>query len=95
MELTKQNSQLANTGPNSKQIDIAKAIYDVNLFMQYPLPDSRLEDWAKCIDESFPELEVETIKEVMKKFKNGTYFWDNQLQIQNLIMRLKPKTMVY
>jgi len=77
---------------SDKQVLIAQQVYHVNQLRNYPLSVTDIEDWARSIDDLYPELEVNDLKEVILKFKKDEYIYDPSKGIQNIVNGLKKFT---
>ena len=72
-----------------KQNQIGMVIYHVNQLINYPIPDDRISEWSRSIDEILPDLSIEDLKEVIRDFKIGELEYDRYQGIQNIFMGLK------
>ena len=85
MELQTTN-KLVNITTNEQMI---KELYHVNYLVAYPLSDTILEGWCKCIIELKPETTPEDIKKMINKMKLGLIPYDPKLGIQNIFRGLR------
>lgn len=73
----------------NKQNEIGLAIYHVNQLTNFPIPDERISEWARSIDEICPNLEIEDLKSVIDDFKIGELEYNHREGVQNIFFGLK------
>ena len=78
---TATENQLANTTTN-----LIKELYHVNYLVAYPISDSMLEGWAKCLTELAPGMSSYLLKDIIDKMKMGHIAYDHKKGIQNIFI---------
>ena len=62
-QIIKSGQNLVNTGQTK---EFLKALYPVNYFLPYPLTDAQIEDWAKFIKKTEPEITPKRLDIILK-----------------------------
>ncbi len=73
----------------NKQIEIAKALYHVNQLTTFSIPDIRLAEWSRTLDEVFPEMEISDLKSVILDFQTREIEYNQKEGVQNIFFGLK------
>jgi hypothetical protein len=84
-------NQSLSTPLNNQELQIASAVWNVNLCVAYPLTDPQIEVWAKTIYRLRPETTVDELNEIMDSFMTGVNEWDTKLGIQNIFKAIRNK----
>lgn len=71
-------------GLSSKEEELTGILYHVNQLTSFPLTMVQIQDWAITINDFYPDLDVEILKTIIRKFKVGRYKWNNKEGIQNI-----------
>lgn len=86
MELatTSQQEKNLSTEVKSKEIELGKIVYNINLILSYPLNDFQITDWAKCINRFLPNIKNETLQQIIDLYILGKLEYNNNIGIQNI-----------
>lgn len=77
--------QKANTNSLSSEIrNMGVELFHYNQLTTFPLSDAQIIDWAKSISEIAPNLTIEILHEIIRRFKIGQGEFDSRLGIQNI-----------
>jgi len=66
-------------------------IYLVNFLVAYPLTDTQIAEWARCIIHLRPETTSDELQNIMNKFITAEYDYDTRKGIQNIFKHLPVK----
>lgn len=88
MEIALNNNQGLPSQTN-KQIEIAKALYHLNQVTSFTIPDIRLAEWSRTLDNVFPELDIEDLKIVILDFQTCELQYNQSEGVQNVFFGLK------
>lgn len=61
----------------------------VNMLVGYPMPLTEMQDWAVSLVTITPNIDLEAVGFVMKKFAMEELVWDKSKGIQNIYIGLK------
>lgn len=67
-----------------KEKEITGIIYHVNQLTSFALSDIQIQDWSITINDFYPDLDLELLKKIIRKYKVGAYKWDSRQGIQNI-----------
>lgn len=84
-QLVQQNNTLQNSLElNSKEFELTGIIYHVNQLTSFPLSSIQIQDWAITINDFYPNLDLDILKKIIRKYKVGQYKWNYREGIQNI-----------
>jgi len=86
-----QSKHNLSTRLNSKEIEIAKIIYKVNMLVSYPLSDQQIEDWSTTLSGLYSELDLVLLSSIIKEFILDAREWDHRKGIQNITLAIRTK----
>lgn len=94
LQITQSKNQLSLT---SKQSEMGKVIYNMNLFYAYPLNDDKIAEWVKALDRLIPDLDVELLSKAMDRLIMGRVEFNHNIGIINIFNALESfeRRMVY
>lgn len=82
MENKLQKTSTSNLSLEVKSMGVE--LFHYNQLTSFPLSDAQIIDWAKSIKEIAPNLTVEILHEIIRRFKIGHGEFDSRLGIQNI-----------
>lgn len=88
-QIIKSGQKLVNTGQTK---EFLKALYPVNYFLPYPLTDSQIEDWAKFIKKTEPEITPARLDIIFEQFATGKIPFDAKIGIRNIFIGFRKIT---
>ena len=59
-------------------------LYEINLIQAYPLGDTQIQDWCKCLHKFIPTLKQSTLQKIIDCYVTGKLEWNNKIGIQNI-----------
>lgn len=74
---------------NNKEVSIAGQVCQISQLTPFPLSDPQIEDWSKSINELFPDLVLDDLKQVIRDFKMCDRVYNTREGIQNITRELK------
>lgn len=90
MELQKQN-QSVSTNLQSKEIQMARSLFYVNLLSPFRVDDAIIEMWSVSLSRIDDRITPEEVQELMDAFMTGEIEYDNKIGIQNIFKGLEIK----
>lgn len=87
-QLQQSNTHQSNIVLSNREIEIAKIVYHINQLIAYPLSAIQIEDWARSLNELYPKIDLNILKNTIRMMKLGKIDFDSKKGIQNITCAL-------
>jgi len=91
MDKLQKTSSHLSTPLQSKEIEIAKSLFFVNILTPFRVDDSVLELWSQTINRLLPQLEIRELQALMDCFMKHEIEYETRLGVQNIFIGLAYK----